>query len=450
MRESLHGVEGPRDRVPGKRESLDIRFEAPRRPGLVDAVWTAEAATAPESHSGRLLTSNRGETVNGTLLHRVRIVLVEPTHPGNVGAVARAMKTMGLDRLCLVAPRRFPSAEATARAAGADDVLHAARVVGSLDEAIADCGFVLGTTARSRRIEWPVFDAREGARRAVAQGAREQVAVMFGRESAGLTNAEIDRCHALVRIPAASRFSSLNVAAAVQILAYEMRVAAHGEGAGSRGEKADMHGAGTEGVREGIESPEGAGMLRKKGEAHGEREESQGAWTLDEDAGAHPSPRSPAATAGDLEGFYRHLEAALIQIGYLDSDAPKLLMRRLRRLFNRAVPDRVEINILRGILTVVTCRPAGSSRRAVSATEHPLPGAGVAGVAPDRLQSGDGALGGAAGRLPSDAGVSGDTSDHPPSDGNVPSQLHSDAGAPGSASDRRRRPGEDVPGDASG
>ena len=259
--------------------------------------------------------------MNGKPLHRLRIVLVEPTHPGNVGAAARAMKAMGLDRLCLVAPRRFPSAEATARAAGADDVLHAARIVESLDDALADCGFVLGATARSRRIEWPVVDAREGASRAVDQAARAPVAVVFGRESAGLTNAELDRCHALVRIPAEAHFSSLNVAAAVQILAYEIRVAAHGEGSGTHGTK--------------VETPGGGAGTRQ----------------------------SPPATAGELEGFYRHLEAALIEIGYLDPAVPKLLMRRLRRLFSRAVPDRAEIDILRGILATAVRRSSGASDR---------------------------------------------------------------------------------------
>ena len=276
---------------------------------------------------------NPGHTMNGKLLHRVNVVLVEPTHPGNVGAAARAMKAMGLDRLCLVAPLRFPSAEATARAAGADDVLHAARVVGSLDDALAGCGFVLGTTARSRRIEWPVVDAREGAGRAVEQAARAPVAMVFGRESAGLTNAELDRCHALVRIPAAEHFSSLNVAAAVQILAYEIRVAAHGEGSGTDGAKAETPG--------------------------------RGAGAPGEVAGTQPARQSPPATAGELEGFYRHLEAALVEIGYLDPAVPKLLMRRLRRLFNRSVPDRTEIGILRGILTaVMRHRAAGGARPA--------------------------------------------------------------------------------------
>ena len=169
------------------------------------------------------------DTSGGSRLNRVRIVLVEPTHPGNIGASARAMKAMGLVQLGLVAPRRFPSAEATARAAGADDVLHHARVVKSMDDAIADCGLVLGTTARSRRIEWPVTDVREGACRAVARSAFTPVAVVFGRERSGLTNTEIDRCHALIRIPTANAFSSLNVAAAVQVVAYEIRMAALGE-----------------------------------------------------------------------------------------------------------------------------------------------------------------------------------------------------------------------------
>lgn len=268
--------------------------------------------------------------MNDDSLQRVRIVLVEPTHPGNIGAAARAMKAMGLGELCLVAPRTFPSAEATARAAGADDVLHRALVLESVDDALADCGLVLGTTARLRRIEWPVIDAREGACRAVAQSARSPVAVVFGRERSGLTNAEIDRCNALIRIPAAERFSSLNVAAAVQIVAYEMRVAAFGEGV------------------------------------------------------PKALPRARAATADELEGFYRHLEATLVEIGYLDPDAPKLLMRRLRRLFSRVEPDRAEINILRGILTAAARASADASR-------------GLAPPDPGGPQSGDASQGNASG-----------------------------------------------------
>ena len=254
------------------------------------------------------MVSISDDTAAGLPLNRVRIVLVEPTHPGNIGASARAMKTMGLHRLCLVAPGRFPSAEATARAAGADDVLHHAWIVESLDDAISDCGLVLGTTARSRRIEWPVTDPREGASRSVAQCARTPVAVVFGRERSGLTNLEIDRCHGLIRIPTSSHFSSLNVAAAVQIVAYEIRMAALAE------------------------------------------------------EGAASSARARDVTSEDLEGLYRHLEMALVDIGYFDPAAPKLLMRRLRRLFSRAELDRAEINILRGILTAAL-RSAGRSGR---------------------------------------------------------------------------------------
>ena len=252
--------------------------------------------------------SSTGATTHTNLLQDVRIVLVEPTHPGNIGAAARAIKAWVRGHPRLGAPARFPGAEATARAAGADDVLHAARVVGSVDEAVADCGLVLGTTARIRRIEWPVIGPREAACRAVGQAVRAPVAVLFGRESAGLTNAELDRCHALIRIPAAAYFNSLNVAAAVQIVAYELRTAAGGAG-----------------------------------------------------VAAAPA-QSPAATAEELEGFYRHLEETLVRIGYLDPTAPKLLMRRLRRLFSRAEPDRAEINILRGILT--------SASRAAADTAH--------------------------------------------------------------------------------
>ena len=280
--------------------------------------------------NGLLRVSSPRVAVNASALHRLRIVLVEPTHPGNIGATARAMKAMGLDRLCLVAPARFPSAEATARAAGADDVLHEARVVDFVDEALTGCGLVLGTTARTRRIEWPVIDVREGARRAVAQAVETPVAVLFGRERSGLTNAEIDRCHALIRIPAAARFSSLNVAAAVQIVAYEMRLAACG-------------------------------------------------------ASVVPAdPEAPSATADELEGFYRHLEATLVRIGYLDPAAPKLLMRRLRRLFSRAGPDRAEINILRGILTAATRASAGAS----SEREVPAPGTSQSGDERDDDASG--------------------------------------------------------------
>ena len=263
----------------------------------------------------RLLVSRSGDAAAAHVSNRVRIVLVEPAHPGNVGASARAMKAMGLTRMCLVAPERIPSAEATARAAGADDILHHASIAASLDDVLADCGLVLGTTARPRHLEWPVIGPREGARRAVGQSVHSPVAVVFGRERSGLTNEEVDRCQALIRIPTEAKFSSLNVAAAVQIVAYEIRLAALGEDA------------------------------------------------------ATVSPEARDATSKDLEGLFRHLEAALVDIGFLDPAAPKLLMRRLRRLFGRASLDRAEINILRGILSA-------ASRSAATASERGAPGSG--------------------------------------------------------------------------
>jgi len=243
----------------------------------------------------RGVRSSQGCAVSGD---RVRIVLVAPTHPGNIGAVARAMKTMGLGRLHLVSPARFPSAEATARAAGADDVLYGARVCATLDEAIAGCAWVLATSARPRSLDWPVLAPREAAERALREARRAEVALVFGREHSGLTNAELERAQAVVRIPTNPEFRSLNLAAAVQILAYELFLAG---------------------------------------------------------AAAAPAPGRPPteeapATAEQMAGFYRHLEEALVDIGYLDPAKPKRLMRRLRRLFNRARPDRTELDILRGIL----------------------------------------------------------------------------------------------------
>lgn len=235
-------------------------------------------------------------------LARVRVVLVETSHPGNVGACARAMKSMGLARLDLVRPKRFPSADATARAAGADDLLVRAAVWDSLAEAVAGCGWVVGTSARDRRhIDWPSMDARACAEEAVARLGASEVALVFGRENSGLSNAELDLCHALVSVPAVDAFRSLNLAAAVQVLAYELR-------------------------REVESAPAGAP--------------------------APPGTRDdPPATAAELEGLFEHLERTLIAIEYLDPHAPKLLMRRLRRLFVRAQPLRSEVNILRGVLT---------------------------------------------------------------------------------------------------
>ena len=217
---------------------------------------------------------------------RIRVVLVETSHPGNIGAVARAMKTMGLSRLYLVRPKQFPCAEATARAAGADDILYEARVFDSIEQAIAECTWVVATSARSRRIQWPVLTPREAAYEALRHAGQASVAMVFGREHSGLTNRELDHCQALVQIPANPGFSSLNIACAVQILAYELHLA----------ERARQ---------------------------------------------APPMETEPAdvVTSTDMEGLYKHAEEALVEIGYLDPAAPKLLMRRVRRFLNRAQPD---------------------------------------------------------------------------------------------------------------
>ena len=262
-------------------------------------------------------------------LDRVRIVLVAPTHPGNIGATARAMRTMGLSSLWLVRPKRFPSAEATERAAGAYEVLERARIVDDLPDAIADCHWVVATTARPRRFAWRELDPPEAGREVVRRAASGPVAVVFGRESAGLTNAEIDRCQAVLRIPTAPDFRSLNIAAAVQIAAYEIARVAAGAGDPAAGRPAEDAAPGRE---------EGAEQAARSGPAEA---------------------RDDGVTAAELEGLFAHFEAALADIGYLDPVRPRRLMRRLRRLFARADLDRSELNILRGVLAAAQ-RAAGS------------------------------------------------------------------------------------------
>lgn len=234
------------------------------------------------------------------VVDHIRIVLVHPTHPGNVGAAARAMKNMSLKRLYLVAPRKFPGSEATDRAAGADDILQNAVICASLDEAIKDCHLVIGTTARQRRIEWPAVDPVGGAHRLVEGAQQGPVALLFGQERTGLHNHELDRCQFLLSIPADQAFSSLNLASAVQIMAYEIYRAANSS----------------------------LGSARER------------------DAGN-------LVCSDDRRLFYQHLEQVLQQIGFLDPKNPRLLMRRLKRLFNRINMDHNEMNILRGILTAV-------------------------------------------------------------------------------------------------
>lgn len=229
----------------------------------------------------------------------IRIVLVGTTHPGNIGAVARAMKNMGLTDLALVNPKVFPHAKATARASGAVDVLKNATVVDSLAAAIEDCVFVAGASARSRSLAWPTMEPRECAAKFTTLNEQGVVAAVFGPEKSGLSNSDLDHCDTLLTIPTDPDFSSLNLAMSVQVFTYELRMAMTG---------------GT-------------------------------APRYDDD--------TPLATSEEMEHFYGHLEKVVTEVDFLDPDNPRHLMRRLRRLFARAQVDKNEVNILRGILTAI-------------------------------------------------------------------------------------------------
>ena len=255
----------------------------------------------------------------------IRIVLVEPSHPGNIGAVARAMKNMGLEKLVLVGPRQFPHSEASARASGADDVLAEARVVATLAEAIADCGFIVATTSRARDQYFRVADVRDAAERVLRESRRGPAAVLFGSERAGLSNAQLEAAHLLIRIPASDSYPSLNLAMAVQLVAYELFRA---------GERphTDVWAAGPEAV--------------------------DGQWQRS---------RTPLASPVEMERLYQHLGQVLEEVDFRDrTQGGTHLMARLRRLFQRAALDRNEVNILRGILTAVQSR----RRRAGAAPER--------------------------------------------------------------------------------
>lgn len=233
------------------------------------------------------------------MLDQIRIVLVNTSHTGNMGSAARAMKTMGLTQLVLVDPQALPDDNAMALAAGASDVLANARIVSTLDEAIADCGLVIGTSARSRTLSWPMLDPREAGEKVVVEGVKHPVALVFGRERTGLTNDELQKCHYHVAIAANPEYSSLNLAMAVQTICYEVR----------------MH------------------------------------WLQDQAPEVESEADYPSAD--QLEGFYQHLEQTLLKTGFIADDHPGQVMSKLRRLFNRARPETVELNILRGILTSV-------------------------------------------------------------------------------------------------
>lgn len=248
----------------------------------------------------------------------IRFVLVEPSHPGNIGAVARAMKNMGLRELTLVRPRDFPHAEATARASGADDLLGQAKVAGSLAEGLEGCGFVVATTSRERDHNYRILEVREAARRVVEEAERGPVAVMFGAERMGLTNADIDVAHALIRIPGNPEYLSLNVAMAAQIVAYEIFQAGC--------------------VRRAAEGPaELAGAPRG------------------EEAGASARQGAvPLATPEQMARLYEHLAQVMEEVGFRDrTQSGSNLMERIHRFLQRAELDQNEANILRGFLTSV-------------------------------------------------------------------------------------------------
>lgn len=233
------------------------------------------------------------------LADRLRFVLVRTSHPGNIGSAARAIRTMGFTRMELVAPHRFPALEANALAAGADDVLQRAGVHAGLVDGLAGSSLALGLSARRRGINLPELSPREGARQALAAVARgEQVALVFGNERTGLENEELAHCHAMVRIPSVDDFSSLNLAQAVQVMAYEMRMALLG----------------------------------------------------DEPPAPPREHDEPPADAAQMEQFYRHLAQTLDEIDFHKGREPTTIMLRLRKLFQRAQPDARELRVLHGIL----------------------------------------------------------------------------------------------------
>lgn len=237
------------------------------------------------------------------MLDKIRMVMVNTTHPGNIGAAARAMKNMGLSRLVLVSPKDYPSDKAVWRAANALDVLDNAVVVDTLEEAIADCALVVGTSARERRIPWPLLTPRECGDRVCGEALKHEVAVLFGREDRGLTNEELQKCHFHVHIPANPEYSALNIASALQVIAYEIRMSA-------------------------LSIEQGAPVHFDD-------------WDM------------PPAQSKDLEMYYAHLQETLEHLGFLTPDNPRQTMTRLRRLYNRVRLDQMELNILRGMLTSV-------------------------------------------------------------------------------------------------
>ncbi|KAF3978065.1 MAG: RNA methyltransferase [Methylococcales symbiont of Iophon sp. n. MRB-2018] len=233
------------------------------------------------------------------MLSHFKVVLVETSHPGNIGGVARAMKNMGMSNLCLVNPKIFPSADATSRASGASDLLSAVEICHSLQDAIVDCQIVLGASTRDRTISWPELTARECAEKFVtAEQSKNKIALVFGRENSGLKNHELDLCHYLLHIPCNPKFSSLNLAAAVQVVCYELFVASGQKAESTIGDKNEI----------------------------------------------------VLASTQQMELFYEHMQQTLLDIDFLHPEKSVSIMRRLRRIYNRISLDTKELDILRGIL----------------------------------------------------------------------------------------------------
>lgn len=232
------------------------------------------------------------------IFNHIRIVLCQTSHPGNIGSTARAMKTMGLSRLYLVRPKHFPDGEAKALAVNAADLLDSAVVTQTLDEALADCQFVIGVSGKQRSLSQQVITVREAATEVKNIAIHQEVALVFGTEMSGLSNEEADRCHMLATIPANPEYTSLNLAQAVQIMCYELR------------------------------------MAITTGQLHYEEKPAE------------------LASQEDLERFYEHMREVLEQIGYINPRAPKKLFERLRRLYGRTRLEKEEVNLLRGILTL--------------------------------------------------------------------------------------------------
>lgn len=266
------------------------------------------------------------------MLDRIRVVMVNTSHAGNIGSAARAMKTMGLSSLWLVDPEDYPNgrAKADAMASGATDLLAEARVVATLDEALAGCVLVIGASARSRTVPWPWLDAERaaGTLLAQAQASGQDVAILFGRENSGLTNEELARCHFHTGIPANPEYPVLNVASAIQVICYELR-------------------------RQWLAQQDRP--VAATGNAEPQMQVESVRWD------------KPPATADDLERFFAHLEQTLLDLRFFVVDDPRQLLIRLRRLYLRARPDEVELRILRGVL-------AATQRAARSAGETPTRG----------------------------------------------------------------------------